>query len=142
VRHAFALRARRALGDAFSVGAAYRFYLDDWGVISHTALADLAWLPAEHSMLGLSYRFYTQGAADHYRLHYVSLGDGLYTNDKELSPLTEHRMALQAEQSFELGDGESLRVVLSVAPSIYQYSDFVLSQITALEVSLATVFTL
>jgi hypothetical protein len=54
LRHALALRVRRALGQSWSAGAGYRFYLDDWGILSHTATADLAWALDPHSTASTS----------------------------------------------------------------------------------------
>ena len=41
------IEGRRALSPAFSLGANYRFYIDDWGILSHTAGIDFAWVPSE-----------------------------------------------------------------------------------------------
>jgi hypothetical protein len=145
-RHAIALRGRRALGEAVSIGADYRFYIDGWELSSHTANVELAWSPAEDTVFGLRYRFYLQSAAAHYRPRFATLqqaGDH-FTRDKELSPLSGHRLMLDFERGFRLDDlGHMLRAVLSVGPSIYLYTDFPpLDRITALEVTLAAVMEL
>lgn len=139
VRHAVAARARRALSDAWSLGAGYRFYVDDWGILSHTAKADLAWAPARKSTIALGYRFYRQSAADHYKALYLQsdLPAAYYTRDKELSPLTSHRLGLELDVVWPLSEpGAGLLTALEVAPTFYQYDDFrTLSSITALEVT-------
>lgn len=144
LRHAAALRARRALGKQLSIGAGYRFYIDDWQLLSHTLSAEVAFLPEPDTVLALRYRFYLQGPAKQYQSHYDTEDQKHYTNDKELSPFSSHRVALDLEHVFHFEDpGERLRVMLSVAPSIFMYSDYVpLSHINALEVTLATVFQL
>jgi hypothetical protein len=145
VRHAIAARARRALGDMLSIGADYRFYLDSWNVLSHTLGADVVLTPAEHTSLGLRYRFYHQGAADHYRKRYRrERDDGLYTRDKELSPLVSHKVALDLEQAFSLdARGRTLRALVSVGPVFYSYSDYLLlDSITALDATLSLVLDL
>jgi hypothetical protein len=146
VRHAFAVNFKHALGNSFSVGLGYRFYLDSWDVMSHTLLGELAWNMSRDTILSLRYRFYTQGSASHYSSHY-DVGDSTrqyYTNDKELSSFQSHRVALDLEHAFTLDErGHELDVVLSAAPSIFLYSNYVpLNQITAIELTLATVLKL
>ena len=142
LRHAMSLRARRALSTLFSVGASYRFYLDDWGILSHTAKADVAWAPQPKSTISLSYRFYSQGAADFYQPMYTEqeVGREHFTRDKELSPLTSHRLALEFDWLWELGaGGSSLLTALAVAPTFYSYADFpMLKQASAIEVTVVT----
>lgn len=142
LRHALAVRGRRALGSAFSVGAGYRFYLDDWELRSHTAEADVGWLPVADLTLKLRYRFYWQSAAAHYRARYPEfLPDRFYTRDKELSPLHAHGVALDLGRAWDIdATGSSLRAQLSAGPTLYEYRDFPgLDQITAIEVTLGVV---
>lgn len=145
LRHAIAVEFRRALGDAWAVGVSYRFYLDDWDLRSHTAAVELAWSTDKATSVTTRYRFYTQSAAGYYRTTYEPGGAGqFYTNDKELSAFNAHRIAVDLSHAFELDStGHMLDVLLSVAPSIYIYANYpLLRRITALEVSLATVFKL
>lgn len=146
VRHALAVRGRRALGDLFSIGAGYRFYIDDWDVTSHTANLSGAWLPEAQTSVSLRYRLYWQSEASHYRASYPELKDGrgLYTSDKELSPLSAHRIMLDLERSWELdATGQTLRTALSAGPTFYAYRDYgPLDDITALEVTLSMVLEL
>jgi hypothetical protein len=146
LRHAFGATLRRALGDAFSFGLGYRFYLDSWNVMSHTVFGDLTWNVTRELIVALRYRFYTQGSASHYQTSY-DISDSTrqyYTNDKELSSFSAHRLGLDIERAFVLdGRGHELSVLLSAAPSLFSYANYVpLNQITALEVTLATVFKL
>jgi len=145
VRHAIALRARRAIGEPLSVGAEYRFYLDSWDVQSNTLGLDVTVLPAERTSLALRYRFYTQTAAKHYRPRYEEeRDDGLYTRDKELTPLDSHKLALDAEQTFVMdARGRTLRAMLSIGPVFYSYSNYLLlDSITALDATLSLVLDL
>jgi hypothetical protein len=141
LRHAFALRARRALGAQWSLGAGYRAYLDDWGMFSNTVSADVAWAPLPKSTLALTYRFYDQTAADHYKAQYVPADVGLayYARDKELSPLTSHRVALELDWVWEIAGGNSgLLTGLAAAATFYRYHDFsMLDRTTAIEVTAA-----
>jgi hypothetical protein len=147
LRHAVALNIRRALGDKFSLGLGYRFYLDSWQVMSHTVLAELAFNPVPELLFALRYRFYTQGSAEQYSSTYDvadTTSPKFYTNDKELSTFISHRIALDIERDFELdARGHRLNVILSAAPSLFKYSNYApLSQITAIEITLATVLQL
>jgi hypothetical protein len=142
IRHAAALRLRRALSTQLSLGASYRFYLDDWAVRSHTAKVDLAWAPQLKSTLALSYRFYTQSAASFYQAMYTAqeVGRAHFTRDRELSPLTTHRVALEFDWLWELGHGGSdLMTGVAVAPTFYAYANFpMLQHASAIEVTLVT----
>ena len=139
--HALALRVRAALSDAFSVGADYRFYVDDWELSSHTVEARVAFLPDRDGELALRYRFYTQSAAGHYRAIYDTLEVGrFYTRDKELSPLDSHRVMLDLSRDFAVG-GSTVRVVLGLGPTFYTYRDYpLLDDAFAFESTLSAVF--
>jgi hypothetical protein len=140
LRHAISLYARRSMDDAWSLGAGYRFYLDDWGLSSHTVRADLGFLLAQSTILAGRYRFYTQGAADHYKSVYP-LPEPFMTSDKELSPMASHRIALELEHTFGFAGDETLTLSLSGAPVFYSYSDFQrLDSMTALEINAALAF--
>jgi hypothetical protein len=142
LRHAASIEFRQALSEALSFGAAYRFYLDDWGVMSHTARADLAWKVGADTILSPRYRFYTQTAADHYLSHY-DVPQQYVTNDKELSPLSSHRVALELDRVWHFSGQSVFVTTLSAAALFYKYDDFLpLDSITAYEVNVAMVFTL
>lgn len=140
LRHAVAAYLRRALGDAFSLGAGYRFYRDDWDLESHTALIDLGWLPLEGWLLSLQYRFYLQSSASHYRSYYAAMPfPVLRTSDKELSAFTSHRLALEFGRDVELDErGARLAIVLRAAPALFVYRDVpLLDTVRALELTLS-----
>lgn len=145
-RHAASLSLRRALLDSFSAGAGYRFYIDDWELLSHTVEADLALLAGSETMFKLRYRFYVQGAAKHYSERFINLGDAgrYFTHDKELSDLSVHRIALDLEHRLALDEsGNALRLFASVGPSFYAYTNFPpLSEINALEATVSLVLEL
>lgn len=141
-RHAGALRARHALSETLSLGAGYRFYTDDWSVLSHTAEVDLGWSPDANTVLSLRYRFYLQSAAGHYRAVFPALRPGrqqFYTRDKELSAFSVHRVGLEGERVFALDSaGTRLRASLLLGWNSYIYSNFPLvPRITAYESTLA-----
>jgi Protein of unknown function (DUF3570) len=140
LRHALAFELRHAFGDDWSGGLSYRFYLDDWGIRSHTASPELSWSPHADTIVSARYRFYVQSAADHYRERYDAPRTYM-TSDKELSPLTSHRIGLELDRVFRFARDRTLTASLSIAPILYTYSAFArLDSIRALEVNLAMVF--
>jgi hypothetical protein len=104
-------------------------------------------MASDSLLIGVRYRFYMQGSAKHYKKSF-DYTDAMYmpafSNDKELSTFMSHRIALDVEKEVELdASGHKLALVLSVAPSFFLYSNYApLSQISAIETTLATVFRL
>lgn len=135
-RHAWALRARQALGRHLALGASYRFYLDSWQLRSHTAALELAATPTRRSLLALEYRAYAQSGAFFYRARYLSPEPGGYfTRDRELSSLASHRLALHYTYTREIGRG-ALELGALAAGTRVGYDDFVgLAKVWALELS-------
>jgi hypothetical protein len=140
MRHALALHVRRALTEALSAGANYRFYIDDWDMTSHTAGIDGALVLDPGWLIALGYRFYHQSSASHFDSYYPNMPlPEQYTSDKELSGLSSHRIELELARSFELDEpGSELRTVLRAAPSYFIYDEFLpLDHVTAVEVTLS-----
>jgi hypothetical protein len=136
LRHAPVVRVQRALGATTSVGLSYRFYVDDWGLRSHTIEARFGWLVAHDAQLSLRYRFYAQGAAEFYRARYALPSAEFVTVDRELSPLTIQRAGVDYAHAFDLGDSTLLDAGLALGVNFYRYADFPgLDHVTALEVS-------
>jgi hypothetical protein len=139
-RHAFALVVRRALSDAFSLGASYRFILDDWGLTSQTASLDVGLTLGAASLLSLRYRFYTQTGVRFYsRVYSSSLPAGAYmTRDREQSPMHDQRLGLDWEQKANIAKDLDLAITTSVAGTLFEYENFVgLTRVYALELTLA-----
>jgi hypothetical protein len=139
-RHAAALVVRRALSDAFSAGATYRFIVDDWGLSSHTAMLDLGLTLGAASLVTFRYRFYTQRGVRFYSRVYASpLPPGAYTTrDREQSPMQDQRVGLDWEQRAHVAADLDLSITTSVAGSMFEYDDFVgLTRAFALEATLA-----
>ncbi len=136
-RNAFVIRARRALDEHVSVHADYRFYIDDWGLYANTAALQLNWLHDEEGLFAIRYRFHQQGAAAFYRSTYpAATGTLLYvTRDRELSPLTTHRLALSYERSIVAGEaGPTIRLAAALGGTYIDYQDFVgLTQVVAFD---------
>jgi len=139
-RHALALSLRRAQTKELSLGATYRYYLDDWSLGSHTLQVELGWNVAERSLLELRYRYYSQRGVDFYRRRYLDLDEaGYHTRDRELSGMSSHRGGVEFEQNFPLrGRAGRLAATLAVSGDVYHYRDFVgLGYVRALEVTAA-----
>jgi hypothetical protein len=140
-RHALALLLRRALGDKVSLGGNYRFFIDDWGLQSHTAAAQLGFILGSNTSLTLRYRFYLQSGVSFYAPVYQTLptASTYTTRDREQSPMHDHRIGLDLQQKAPLGDGGTRLVVTTgVGADFYSYDNFVgLRQTSALEFTLA-----
>jgi hypothetical protein len=141
LRHAFALLLRRALGTAFSLGANYRFYTDDWGLGSHTVGIQLGYVPAPDTMLTLRYRLYLQSRAKFYEPIYAVAPDAstFTTRDRELSKMNDHRVGLDLQHIFSLADGTGqLTLSAGIGGDFYSYAEFVgLDKVSALELTAA-----
>lgn len=127
VRHAAAVRARRAFG-LLSLGLDYRFYYDSWQIASHTVILDGKLMPGEHTVLNLRYRFYRQGDAEFYEAQYDDPGalPRFLTRDREMGALYSHRIALSIEQSFDVTQsGPELKATLGTSASRFTYDDFI-----------------
>lgn len=137
LRVAAAARFVQLLAPAHGVRAEYRFYLDDWGVASHTA--ELRYLlRLGDATLRLGYRFYAQLGADFYDTDYAA-DAALYTGDRELGPLQSHAVGLEVAWSRELG-GFFRRASLEAGADVLRtlYDDFpALPSRTSLLVQLA-----
>jgi len=84
-------RANYYLGDIFIIKAYYRFYKDDWGVVSHTANIEVPVKLTPFISVSPFYRFYSQTAADYfagYRQH--TSGDTYYTSNYDVSGFDSH----------------------------------------------------
>ena len=141
IRHAFAAVLRRAFGAAFSLGATYRIYFDDWALRSHTVLAELGWNAGEHTLLALHFRYYTQGAVDFYQERYTQLPApfAFLTHDRELSAMSAERLGVDLEHGIVFDDGgKTLTLSLSLGGALFNYDEFVgLTSVRALELTTA-----
>lgn len=72
-KHSLFARLKQFVGDRDVFDASYRFMTDDWGIVSSTVDATYRWNFSEDQYLEPHLRWYSQGAADFYR---VALFDG------------------------------------------------------------------
>lgn len=110
IRNAATLRGRRALGRQLSVGLEYRFYFDDWQVLSHAVQPDLAMRLGESSTVSVRYRYTTQSEASFYRPRYFDVMDtaGYVTRDRKLSALVTNELGAQYLRTLESDDGDKI----------------------------------
>lgn len=123
VRHSIAARGRYALPHGLALGAGYRFYLDDWGIVSHTIEANVRWGATEGLLLGLRYRLYVQGAAD-----FTDAADqfgipSVRSSDRELFSQVSHRLMLEVVKTFHVGEVD-LRLALEGGATRFDYDGF------------------
>jgi len=70
-----------ALTDQISSNSTYRFYDDDWDIMSHTISSELYYELGRSWILGAGLRYYTQSEAKFYRAGYF--GDEMYASSDE-----------------------------------------------------------
>lgn len=94
-RDAF-LRLHQALPNKGGVRVGYRFYDDDWGIVSHEMSGRIDQYVSPSVRASYEYRFYTQGAADFQRDEYATTEgvDGYLTGDYRLGSLNSHLFGL------------------------------------------------
>lgn len=90
-RDAF-LKFHQYLANRSSLKFDYRFYGDDWGILSHEVAGALSQYVTRGLYAQYEYRWYTQTAADFWRPEYATTQgvDGFLTGDYRMSPLSSH----------------------------------------------------
>ncbi len=124
VRHALTLRSRGALGSRTVGAAEYRFYLDDWGVVAHTARLDEVIDVRGGLAVRLSQRVSLQGGADFYEPIY-SEAMTYRSRDRRLS--AHLNSSVGASFLWELGTLGSLGTVeayVSLKALAWRYDNF------------------
>jgi hypothetical protein len=139
--HAFALFVRRALTPTVSIGASYRFYLDSWGLASHTVEPDCAWSPSLDWLLRVRYRGYVQAASDAFD---AATGDVPFppmyvTLDPRLSSMQTHRLGFDLERAWTLYEHYRLRGALWLGAQEVAYREL---GMIVLDAVLAVTFTM
>lgn len=124
VRSASVARVRHALGERWSLGGAYRFYADSWGLRGHTGRLDLKVTPVRTMTLGLQARVHGQTAASFYRASYAETGR-YFTRDRELSTTWNARAAGMFELRIPAAGVTDLKVGALLGGGIYRYPQFV-----------------
>lgn len=92
IKTAIGGRLNYYINEIFVVRTFYRYYLDDWGITSHTASIELPIKIADKFTLYPSYRFYNQTAADYFAPYEEHIStDKYYTSDYDLSEFSANQ---------------------------------------------------
>lgn len=127
-RHAVALRANQHLFRDSAIQGDYRFYLDDWGVLSHTVGLRYLVHFAPSLTLRLRARAYLQDGASFYEDEYASEDGTLplfVSRDREISDLMGALGGLKVAWRFSpLGPIDFLDLDAKADVFRYEYSDY------------------
>ncbi len=83
------------LNDFLIVRTYYRFYWDDWGIVSHTASLETPIKLSDKFTIYPTYRLYTQSAADYFFRKEEALSTSqFYTSDFDLSRYDAHQYGM------------------------------------------------
>jgi len=90
----------------------YRFYMDDWGINSHTANIELPIKLGMNFTLYPTYRYYTQSAADYFAPFEQHLStEQYYTSDYDLSKFTANQYGFGVQYNDLLGSFIGLKTI-------------------------------
>ncbi len=126
--NAVALRTRYYLPYRAAVQAGYRFFADSWGIDAHNVDVGYTHPLGPAWVFDLSYRFYTQSAADFYSDLFPYQGaQNFLARDKELSTFDSHTIRFGVSYDL-IADGwgffDKATVNLHYDHILYDYSDF------------------
>jgi hypothetical protein len=119
VRHAVVLGLNRHVGESAALQADYRFYLDTWGISSHTVEARLVLDLGPRTELRLRSRTYVQSGASFYRPSYDQV-ETYMAIDRELSPLWSETVGAKLDVKL----GGDIEVELKADGFYYHYDNF------------------
>ncbi|HVV82681.1 MAG TPA: DUF3570 domain-containing protein [Kofleriaceae bacterium] len=120
VRNAAVIALNRHVGGDASLQADYRFYVDSWGLVSHTIGTRAFVNLTPHLELRLRNRIYTQTKTRFYQKQYVDVRPSM-TMDRELSALWSETFG--AKLMYALTD--RLEAELKLDLFYYHYFDFI-----------------
>ncbi len=89
-----------------SLGTTYRFYVDSWGVSSHTIEERVTKEFSKKFQLSVSFRYYTQNKASFFKDYYEDPGALFYTGNNTLA--TYHSFMIGLRPAFTLTDHVSI----------------------------------
>ena len=89
------VRANYYLSDLFVLRSFYRYYMDDWGINSHTVEIEVPIKVSPYFTLYPFYRYYTQTEADYFAPFGKHIStDEFYTSDYDLSGFNSNKVGL------------------------------------------------
>ena len=109
----FGARMNYYINETFVLRTYYRFYSDDWGIVSHTANVELPVRIAQKFTISPMYRFYTQQASDYFSFfdtHYSY--EKFYTSDYDLSAFDSHQIGMGITYADILGSKKFFALAL------------------------------
>ncbi len=125
---AFAVNGRYFLNDNAAVYGGGRLYDDTWGINGWNAQAGYTYRYRGRWLFDLSYRYYTQNAADFYSdLFPFADAQNFLGRDKEISTFSNHTVKLDVSYDFLPADWTLFSrgtVNLSLARIMFDYDDF------------------
>jgi hypothetical protein len=126
--NAVAFNTRYHLPYRAAVHGGYRFFADSWGIDAHNFDVGYTHPLREAWIFDVSYRFYTQSAADFYSDLFAYEGaQNFLARDKELSTFNSHTVRIGASYNL-IADGwrylEKATLNLYYDHIIYDYKDF------------------
>jgi hypothetical protein len=127
------IRANYFAGDNLIFRVYYRYYLDNWGVRSHTASLETAIKITPFFSISPYYRFYMQTAANYfatYGAHFRS--DEYYTSNYALSNFTSHSFGLGFRLAPPKGIADKHFKVLEVRYDHYTQTTDLVSNVVSL----------
>ncbi len=119
IRHALVAGINWHVGEDSAVGGDYRFYIDTWGIASHTVDARFTTNLTPRLELRLRARYYTQTGATFYQANYPTVAEYM-TIDRELSPLWSTLGGVKA--TYRLG--ADVEAELKADVFYFRYPDF------------------
>ena len=117
-RHAITARMLRMLGRATTLDASYRFYVDDWGMTSHTLELAVSRMITDEITVRVRARGYRQGRADFYRERYDEPMRYM-TVDRELSTFWDVMGGVKLGYA-----GDSFDLDVKVDGILYKFADY------------------
>lgn len=102
---------------------AYRFYGDDWGLMSHTVDLSWSWEVLPRFVVQLRDRIYLQGATDFYQYVYDQPRTYM-TNDRELGAFAGDTVGLKASYTTDVGRTQRLALDMKLDFTYQRFSDF------------------
>jgi hypothetical protein len=134
-RSAFVVGLNRAIGDD-SIQGDYRFYIDDWGIVSHTIGARYFWRINKRTELRLRERFYTQNAASFYQEVYSQPEKYMSYDGREMAPQWSETFGGKLMYRFT----DHVQGEIKCDVFYFSYSDFALQTRTGTNTGLGVTF--
>jgi uncharacterized protein DUF3570 len=96
------LKLNQYLQNRSSIKLSYRFYTDDWGIVSHEIGSKLSQYVTHGAFAEYQYRYYTQGDASFYRSVYPTIDGvgGYLTGDYRMAALSSHLFGVALNLDF------------------------------------------